>query len=577
MLRLEFKKEFQSISSFENIDLPSLSVITGLNGTGKSHLLQAIKNGSVAAEGVDQNKIIFFNNSSFSLPHEGSTNSKLLEEENALIIKNFNGRKAQIKSIIDTIIDYESIKLLCTTLGKCFIELAKNDFSDIDIFENYSEAIYKYKEHLSNLTIRLPESHSHTSYGDSLLHLASKIRYSMHELSDTEFKRLFVPYVFSNYLLPSSLGRTFWDYYLKCDHNKYLKYVNSQQSIELQVKTFTDEEFVNIYGKKPWTVINEILENFDSIDYRVNSPEGLFRDDNYQYQLISNSDKSLAISHGNLSSGERILMALVGLIYRLRLDGNLPDLILFDEVDASLHPSMIKMFLKVINETLITAGKKVILVTHSPSMVALSEDKSIYLMNKIGARRLEKKTKQDALAVLTEGFATIEQGLKFFDNIAKSKISIITEGNNAKIIQKACELFEYNDIEVILNIEHISGKNQLKTLYEFLSKIPHENKVIFVWDCDVNYNFIDVNNTFPYILETNTLNNIATKGIENMFSEDLFSRFIKTVSLSTGEVIREFDGSRKRDFETFLLGRNDKKDFRNFQKLMSRIEEIKSL
>jgi predicted ATPase len=573
-LRLKFKKEFKSISSFTDIELPNLSVITGLNGTGKSHLLLAINSRSIVAEGDNQNKIVFFNNTSFNLTYEKQINSKSLEEHYVSAIAKFNSHKSSIYQIISRHIDYDSIKTLCSELNKSFIELTENDFTEKDAFEKYSEAINEYKRYL--LSIQLPNQTYGISHGESFLHLASKITYSVHELSDDEFKKLFVPYVFANYLLPSELGKTFWDYYLKYENNKYLEYFNSRQPDEKQTKTYTDEEFESIYGRKPWVVINEILEDFDSIDYRVNSPERLSRDDSYDLRLISNSNKSISISYSDLSSGERILMALVGLIYRLRLDDNLPDLILFDEVDASLHPSMIKMFLKVIDQTLIAAGKKVILVTHSPTMVALSPENSIYLMNKSGPNRLEKKSKQDALAVLTEGYATLEQGLKLFDEVVKSKISIITEGHNAKLIQKACELLGCDDIEVILKIEHISGKNQLKTLYDFLSKVPHENKVIFVWDCDVNYTLTDSNNTYAYILETNPLNKIATKGIENMFSEDLFTGFIKTISLSNGETIREFDGSRKRDFESFLMHRNSREDFSNFQKLIEKIEEIKN-
>lgn len=47
-MQLSFKQPHLSISAFPDIDLPPFTVIVGLNGSGKSHLLQAIANGCVA-------------------------------------------------------------------------------------------------------------------------------------------------------------------------------------------------------------------------------------------------------------------------------------------------------------------------------------------------------------------------------------------------------------------------------------------------------------------------------------------------------------------------------------------------
>ncbi|MCE8012532.1 MULTISPECIES: AAA family ATPase [Billgrantia] len=576
-MKIEVKKEYKSLRNFSSAALNDISIITGLNGAGKSHFLQAILNGSISVEGIEKNKIIFFNNSSFALTNEKAASSKTLEEEYTHLLRSFSQRKASAKKNVEALIDYEKIKNICHSCEKGFTELTREDISDNTLFENYMDVISSYKKSLSNLTIKIPEKYTHTSYGQSLLRLACKIPYSIHEVSDSEFKRLFIPYSFSNYLLPSELAKTFWDYYVKYDHNKYMEYLASKNVTSSEVKILNEEEFESLYGRKPWLLINEILEDFDSVCYRVNSPEGLSRDDSYKYSLISKNNAGLAIAHADLSSGERILMALVGLIYRMRLDNNLPDLILFDEVDASLHPSMIKTFLNVIIENLVSFGTKIIIVTHSPSMVALSPEGSVYVMSKGEEVKLEKKTKQSALSILTEGFATLDQGLKIFDELARAEVTIITEGYNTKFIKKACELLGCDGINVVAGIEHLSGKNQLKTLYEFLSKVPHDNKVLFVWDCDVEYQLIDSNNTYSYVLKRNKKNELIQKGIENMFDECLFDGFVKTISLSNGVIIREFDSSRKRDFETFLLNRNELEDFKNFEDLINKIELVKGV
>lgn len=46
-MRLEFAKRHLSIFAFPAIDVPPLTIVVGINGSGKTHLLQAIQNGSV--------------------------------------------------------------------------------------------------------------------------------------------------------------------------------------------------------------------------------------------------------------------------------------------------------------------------------------------------------------------------------------------------------------------------------------------------------------------------------------------------------------------------------------------------
>jgi len=233
--------------------------------------------------------------------------------------------------------------------------------------------------------------------------------------------------------------------------------------------------------------------------------------------------------------------------------------------------------LEVIKNIFIKQGVKVILVTHSPTTIALAPEDSVFVMNRSGLNRIEKKTKQDALTILTQGFATLEQGLKLFDEVARSQLTIITEGRNTSLITKALQMHKIDNVEVLAGVEGVSGKNQLKTLFDFLSKTQHENKVIFVWDCDVTIQAQVANNTFPYILPTNPSNSIAQKGIENMFPEELFDGYVKTINMSNGSVITEFDTSRKRDFEEFVIARNAANDFQKFSTLISEIKRIRAI
>lgn len=164
-----------------------------------------------------------------------------------------------------------------------------------------------------------------------------------------------------------------------------------------------------------------------------------------------------------------------------------------------------------------------------------------------------------------------------FDEVTRAKVTVVSEGKNTLLISKALELNGITDVEVLSGVEGVSGKNQLKTLFDFLSRTQHENSVVFVWDCDVKPGVVAVNNTYPFALPRNESNALATKGIENIFAEELFEGFVKTITPSTGEPIRVFDKARKHDFEQFLLQRNNPNDFKKFSSLIEEVRCISGL
>ena len=187
--------------------------------------------------------------------------------------------------------------------------------------------------------------------------------------------------------------------------------------------------------------------------------------------------------------------------------------------------------------------------------------------------RIEKKSRNEALSILTEGFATLEESLLLFDEVIKNHISIVTEGKNTIYLKRALSIAGLaGEITIIEGVESISGKTQLKTLFDFFLRVPHTNKVLFVWDCDAQYHqLLESNNTFPFVFPTNSSNNIAKSGIENLFPNTLFDSFVKTITSSKGEVIKQFDETRKRDFEDYVMNNASANDFINFEPLVERI------
>ncbi len=561
-MKLKFNDKYLSIEQFDTVEIPDFMVLTGVNGSGKSHLLEALKNKKVEIIGMENSNIVLFNYENFRLDNEPEFNAYQLsaERESAWQFHEQYIKPVAIGLRTSMGSNYEEIKTICQVQKMNFLNQS-------------SDSIISYKINFKNLFSA--EHIKQNPQSPGIYSLSKSLPYSIDEIQHDEFVRFYKPYVYKNDFLPNQLGKVFWDYYVKYRTNQVNSYENAVNG-----KTYvalSEYDFIKIHGEKPWDLINSVLTSFDSLKYKVNSPEGLDSFGNFKLKLKHIEKENLEVEFNTLSSGEKILMALVASVYKSSSDKHFPDILLLDEVDASLHPSMMKNMLEVIQNIFLNQGVKVILVTHSPTTIALAPDEAIYVVNRLGANRIEKKSKQEALNILTQGFATIEHGLKLFDEIARSNITIITEGNNTVLIKKALDLYGLNEIVVLTGVEGSSGKNQLKTLFDFLSKTNHKNKVIFIFDCDVTYSLESANNTYSFVLNKNLNNLLVNSGIENIFPEVLFDGFTNTNTNSKNEITKRFDNSRKRDFEQFVINRNIKDDFINFSSMISEIQRIKEL
>jgi predicted ATPase len=81
----------------------------------------------------------------------------------------------------------------------------------------------------------------------------------------------------------------------------------------------------------------------------------------------------------------------------------LPRALLLDEIDASLHPSMIRTLLNAVQTAFVDKGSKVIVATHSPTTVALTPASSLYFVEAgPKQKRLEKHHKKKPLRYLVK-------------------------------------------------------------------------------------------------------------------------------------------------------------------------------
>jgi AAA domain, putative AbiEii toxin, Type IV TA system len=164
-------------------------------------------------------------------------------------------------------------------------------------------------------------------------------------------------------------------------------------------------------GPAPWDVVNETFQAAE-FPYRVVSPRHKGLLEPYEF-LLEDPQSGLTLRPTELSSGEKMLLGLVLWLYNSQHQ-QFPRLFLMDEPDAYLHPSMTRHFLSVVQEVLVERyNVRVILVTHSPSTVALTPEVSLFEMSRTKPRITASKSKADTIGLLTAGLVIVSAGTRY--------------------------------------------------------------------------------------------------------------------------------------------------------------------
>ncbi|MBK2267706.1 ATP-dependent nuclease [Francisella philomiragia] len=361
--------------------------------------------------------------------------------------------------------------------------------------------------------------------------------------------------------------------YTFLSYSESLKKV-SQSSI-FGGEKYNDTELLKKWDNdSPWAFLNKLFKEY-GLRHTVNSPNK--DSDNYTFTArISIDDENISFS--DLSSGEKILCHLALLMFKSEYIR--PKLLLLDEVDTNLHPSMIKNLINVINKVFIEKGTKVVLVTHSPTTVALADKDSIYEFKN---NKIKNITQHKAIDILSEGLMLFDKEISYIKNALNTnkKLVLITEGDNNKFIEKAIRAIDESLLEnthIVKRAESITGDKQLKLFYDFFVAINPSIKILIVWDCDcVVYKSLESkNNVTPFVFEQNKNNNKVKKGVENLFREDIFSQTFYDTNTTLDDYGCEKINQifNKKRFLDHILTINNKEDFSNFKPLINLIAQL---
>ena len=409
---LSFVSVHKSITALNEISLPSFVVLTGINGSGKTHLLNAIKGGQVFSSLVknhqvdirmfDSTNIVPTDTGMYDPAYDNSRRSQWFQT-----VENY--RDNNFPSLQTHAINLGIPREMCSSVQR----MAKLNLFDLTEYFPDIEARDQAWESLQQ-NIRAhgtaAANNSVSSIGDEFWRKSAPLVAQSHPetfilSSRSEFFRN------SNFLwgdidpFQQAFGQVFVTYRALMHENDRLEKYPTHETNEL--KSLSSRDFIVEYGPPPWDFVNQILEE-SNLNFRVDSPP--LHDIGTYEPKLKKITTDIEMRFQDLSSGEKVLMSFALCLYNsreTRQTKNFPKLLLLDEVDAPLHPSMAASLLNTIQNVLVRDKKvSVIMTTHSPSTVALAPEDAIYAMDPNGPK-LVKTSKGEALSLLTAGVPTL--------------------------------------------------------------------------------------------------------------------------------------------------------------------------
>jgi ABC-type branched-subunit amino acid transport system ATPase component len=415
-MRLFFHKKHKSIDFLDPIELPKFTVLTGVNGAGKSHLLEALELGYASFEGVPANDVNGlrptrrFDSTTLVPTDTGAFSSGQMENERSGLWQHINQQKDIYKAGIYQQVASLGMPALSNLDVRSLALLTKESIEAYKVYGDRAEQILaSIKQIISN-----HESAARNNFIQSDIQNRTRFLEAMQKerldlqllaMDENDFYANFPTSYHPVDMFQQSFARLFSIYQKAWRENK-LKEIGKASGESLEY--LTPEQFTSRYGQPPWDFLNEILAAA-SLSFKVNEPSR-YEDRPYE-PLLTDVQHGTTVKFNDLSSGERILMSFALCLYHAAdpiAAKDFPRVLLLDEIDAPLHPSMTRSLLRTIEKALVEKhGITVILTTHSPSTVALAPEGSLYVMRKSGPNRLQPIARDQALGVLTAGVPSL--------------------------------------------------------------------------------------------------------------------------------------------------------------------------
>ena len=356
-MRITFLSPHKSITWLPPTDLPNFVVLTGVNGAGKSHFLQALELGHLHIDEIPHNpqtrNIRRFEWSNMVPNDSGAFAGFQAKQERSQMWNTFSSLASQFSPQLKQIVN--QFPALSKYSTKELSLLTLEQLSGDGFLNSEAESIIQFVQTTSsNIDHNLSQhfiQQNPQNYPRLLSGMRAATPLKLVAFEEEDFYENF-PLTWQPVdMFQQSFARLFAEYQANQTRNRFKKFLNSTEGENHKV--LTDEEFINRYGVAPWDFVNEIMQAAN-LNFRINSPDR-FDDRPYEPNLTDQTT-GVKVKFNDLSSGEKVLMSFALCLYYAKDNRQIveyPQVLLFDEIDAPLHPSMTQSLLRTIQSVLI--------------------------------------------------------------------------------------------------------------------------------------------------------------------------------------------------------------------------------
>jgi ABC-type branched-subunit amino acid transport system ATPase component len=469
LLQIALNQDYKSFKSGFHAELEgSLVILSGINGSGKSQLLDVIR-------GYEYQNINGTIDASITL-----NNTRLAKTE--ILYKSF----------------------------KEFVNIPELTQASYQVLQNARQQIQQqYNDNLLD-----PSNPNTFQYSESasiakrlLIEKYGEDRFNSKSISPPEIDKV----IKTDFLwkpddaFTNAIGELFYKYCVKKLH------------IQAEAGEAGKKADTSSLGTPPWLELNELFKEL-KLDYRFKDDYRLIETDiDEQPRLYAVSpDGSLNIKQtrplSSLSDGEK---AIISLCFA-SMEGVKPKqlkLLLLDEYDAALNPSLTQTLYRVIDKYFTSKGITTIYVTHSPASIGLApQTASFYevyrpsgnrerILNVSRTNYVELRTLKDFYSEIEDEGSRIteirkqntdlkQQVEKLTQEVKKNsdRALVITEGYTDVLLLKAA----FKKLNCKLNLDFFDQTDENKRLgsqplwakLEHISSITNNRKIIGIFDRD---------------------------------------------------------------------------------------------
>lgn len=475
-ISLRLDQRYKSLQAgFEWNDIPPFAVITGVNGVGKTQLLEVIRGRSVRPDNRGRISQIARDITSANGPE------KLVFSENT------NQMGLSLNGLIEYIQNRD--QRLVTLLG--IDQNIRSYQNNINIWrQHYSQSADKVERLQLENNIRSNEEQIRNlhnqklnvniyAYDEELKRIARKLEKKVEELTEDEIRQ----FAIDNFDSLTNVDEL--TSFIANENMRYMRRVTYLSETHQR-----EEEDMLVAQERPFQTINRLFRQygFDYFDMLNPFPH----DGKLNGEIRFQGKEGEIVDYNSLSSGEQAIVQFVIWSYGQDFRGNRLNTMALDEPDAHLHPSMCKMMVEIFSEMSAKkevggGGIRIIITTHSPSTVAFTPEGSLFVMQREAdnKRVIRQTTSEDAVEILSDGIFTFSRAMSNFTLLSSSPKQnlVFVEGKtDVKHFTKAMEVLGYN-----LDVDFFD-MHDASTLSSFISSAParlfNKKTLIALYDCD---------------------------------------------------------------------------------------------